>query len=413
MAKSRAFWVAVCCLLLATLAPAAGADYLTEWTSGSPALGVVVNSYPSFVAGESCVAQASVVYCVGGLNGTAYPTNLTYSAVLNPLGVGQWGRLSDYPTNVAGESCVVDSGYIYCVGGFERGTNSSSSPVVLAASYYSKLTSTGLGGWKRTTDYPFSVFDQSCAVSADYVYCVGGVTSNSTGVSIVEYAQLSSSGISQWNQAASYPSTVSAGSCASYEENLYCVGGLNGAFRAVSSVYHTPITARGLNWTRASSYPTPVAGHSCIIHFPGLYCVGGLNATAYASRGVFFTYLNSTNLRWIPSTFYPVKVQSQSCVTYSAYVYCVGGYDGQSFLASVYYSTIGTVQPNYSLVSTSTASGTRTVLPGSSLPWLANYGSVVVALGVAAAVIIASLASRTNPSPEKNATESRAFGAEA
>ena len=395
--KQRSLCAAVVltCILMTTIIPSAGADYLTQWSGNSPALGVVVNSYPEFVAGESCVAPGSIVYCMGGLNGTAQPTDTTYAASLTPLGVGQWGRLGDYPTDIAGESCVSDSGYVYCIGGLEREASSSSASDVVSASYYAPLTATGLGKWTRTTAYPFGVFDQSCTVSAGSIYCVGGIASNFTGMSAVEFAQLSPSGISQWNPATSYPLSVSAGSCGSYAGRIYCVGGLNGTSRAISSVYHARLTGGNLTWTRETSYPNPVAGHSCFVHYPGLYCVGGLNATAYATRSVFFTYLNGTGLRWIPSTFYPIDVQSQSCITHSSFVYCVGGYDGQSFLASVYYSTIGASGGNSSVASIQSSTSNIQALPaGGPVPWLADYGWLIVGAGVAAAVLAASLASK-------------------
>jgi len=387
--------ISLLCLLITGLVPLANADYLTVWTTGSPALGVIAHPYPGFVAGESCVAQASVVYCVGGLNGTALPTNSAYAASLTSSGVGQWERLSSYPTEIAGESCVADSGYIYCVGGLVKEPTRGSTSEITAASYFGPLSGVGMGNWTRTTDYPFAVFDQSCTTSSGYVYCVGGIASNSSQVSAVEYARLSASGVSKWNSATPYPSEVSASSCVSYAQGVYCVGGLNGTSRAVSSVYYTKTVGQSLDWTAVASYPDPVAGHSCIVHYPGLYCVGGLNETAYATRGVFFTYLNGNGLSWLASTFYPVEVQSQSCVTSSANIYCVGGYDGQSFLSSVYYSSIGTSPENP--VSGAAESSTATVAANAtrgSVSSVATYGSLVVAGGVAVVIIVASLTSR-------------------
>lgn len=357
-------------------------------------LGVVVNYYPGLVAGESCVAQDSVVYCVGGLNGTGLPTSLAYAAQVTGLGVGPWERLADYPTDIAGESCVADAGYIYCIGGFESEATSNSTADVSSASYFAPLSGVTIGNWTRTTDYPFGVFDQSCVASSGLVYCVGGVTSNSTATPVVEYAQLSQSGIGQWSSGVPYPSIVSAGSCASYANYVYCVGGLNGASRATSSVYYAALDGGNLNWTAAQSYPNPVAGHSCIIHYPGLYCIGGLNATAYATRGVFFSYLNGTGLNWIPSIFYPVEVQSQSCVTDSGHIYCVGGYDGQDLLASVYFSTIGTAQPNYTQQEPASSTATLQGVATSTMSSMSNYGSFLVAAAVASVVVIASLLSK-------------------
>lgn len=397
--------MAIVFVLLSALCPVVNADYLTEWSGTVPVLGVRVNAYPGFVAGQACVAQANIVYCVGGLNGTAHATNMVYAASVSGLGVGQWERLSDYPTAVSGQSCILSSGYIYCIGGLEGGAAGNSTPEVTSASYFAPLTALNVGKWTRTTDYPFGVFDQSCAVSSNYVYCVGGVTSNSTNVSAVEYAQLSPSGIAGWKPVSPYPSGIAAESCAAYSKYLYCVGGLNATSRATASVYYTSLAGSDLSWAMATGYPNPVAGHSCVIHYPGLYCIGGLNATAYATKAVFFSYLNSTHLNWIASVFYPVNVQSQSCVTYSSYIYCIGGYDGLSFLKSVYFSTIGPLPGNttVSLSTTSTASNSSVGANGSSTPGATNYElPTAVAAGAALVIVIAALASRVRLSKNEH-----------
>lgn len=310
-----------------------------------PVLGLTVNDYPSPVAALSCVAEGARIYCVGGLNGTAQTTNSTYSALLSPTGVGQWVKLPDYPTGIAGESCVVYTGYIYCVGGLQSAETPKSPSQVTRAVYFAPLMASGeISEWSRAADYPFGVYDQSCAVLQGYIYCVGGILSNSTRVSAVEYAGLSPSGITAWMRAASYPIDISAESCSVYATRLYCIGGLNATSTAVRSVYYGSLNKSGLGWTVGASYPTPVAGQSCVVHYPGLYCIGGLNSAEYATRVVVFSYINRTRLNWIYCIYYPVYTQSQSCVSYSSQIYCVGGYNGLEFLKFVYFTSIGSAQ---------------------------------------------------------------------
>jgi hypothetical protein len=323
----------------------AQADYLTEWFGSVPVLGLTVNDYPAPVAGLSCVVGGARVYCIGGLNGTAQTTSSTYTALLSTTGVGEWMKLPDYPTGIAGESCVVYAGYVYCVGGLQSAEKPKSPSQVTRAVYFAPLTASGgIGEWSRATDYPFGVYDQSCAVLQGYIYCVGGILANSTRVSAVEYAGLSPSGIAAWMRAASYPLDISAESCSAYATRLYCIGGLNATSTAVPSVYYGSVNESGLSWTVGTSYPIPVAGQSCVIHYPGLYCIGGLSSTVNATRVVVFSYINGTRLSWTGCIYYPVYTQSQSCVSYLSQIYCIGGNNGLEFLEFVYFTSIGSTQ---------------------------------------------------------------------
>jgi len=333
--------VVTLCVFLALSQPVAYADYLTEWSGTAPVLGFTVHNYPSPVAALSCVASEARVFCVGGLNGTSQTTGSTYSAPLSKLGIGEWTKLGDYPTGIAGQACVAYSGYIYCVGGLQVAETSTSNPQITPAVYFAPITASGMGGWIRTTDYPFGVYNQSCAVSQGYIYCVGGIDSNSSAVSAVECAQLLPSGISGWRTASSYPVKVAAESCSAYASRLYCVGGLNATSIATDTVFYASLNRTVPGWTGETAYPNPVAGQSCIVRYPGLYCVGGLNATSLATRSVFFSYLNETLVNWIGSVAYPVDIQSQSCVGYSSQIYCIGGYDGVQVLESVYFASVG------------------------------------------------------------------------
>jgi len=375
--------------------PVAYADYLTEWYGSVPVLGLAVNNYPSPAAALSCVAGEARVFCIGGLNGASQTTNTTYTAPISKLGVGEWTKLTDYPTGIAGQSCVVYSSRIYCVGGLQAAGTSSSKSQITSAVYFAPLTASGMGEWTRTYDYPFGIYEQSCTVLQGYIYCVGGIGPNSTAVSTVEYAQLSSSGIAGWRTASSYPIDVAAESCSGYAERLYCVGGLNLTSIAINSVYSTPLNGTELSWTGETGYPTSVAGQSCIVRYPGFYCIGGLNATSYATRSVFFSYLNETHLNWIGSAAYPVNIQSPSCVTYSSQIYCVGGYDGLEVIESVYFSSVEPAQ--VALVSTNATTTISSPSAGAVSPYALALDMVLAATACASILIITYWAPKRRP----------------
>ena len=385
--------LALTCIFLVSVQPVSYAIYLTEWYGTEPVLGYAVSSYPAPIAALSCVAGGARVFCIGGLNSTPQTTNSTYTAPLSSLGTGAWARLPDYPTGIAGQSCVAYSGYVYCVGGLQAASTATSESEVTSAVYFAPLTASGMGPWTRAADYPFGVYDQSCAVMQGYVYCVGGVGSNSSIVSAVEYAQLSPSGISRWMTATSYPVVVAAESCSGYAARLYCVGGLNATSIAVGSVYDGSLNGSQLGWTEDTVYPTPVAGQSCLVQYPGLYCIGGLNSTSYATRSVYFSYLNDTHLNWIGSAAYPVDVQGQACVTYASQIYCIGGYDGTEFIASVFFSSIGpTLESPVGATSTTkvaTSGVASGVVPAPTSSYALAMDFVLAGTALASIVIIA------------------------
>lgn len=400
--RALCLMLALTCASLVILQPVAYATYLTEWYGTVPVLGYSVSNYPSSVAALSCIAGGARVFCIGGLNSTSQTTNSTYAAPLTTLGTGGWAKLPDYPTGIAGQSCMVYSGYVYCVGGLQVAATGSTGSQITSAVYFAALTPSGMGAWTRTTDYPFDVYDQSCAVIQGYVYCVGGVSSNSREVSAVEYAPLSPSGITRWMTATSYPTVVAAESCAGYAASLYCVGGLNATSIAVSTVYHGSPNGSELSWVGGADYPTPVAGQSCLVQYPGLYCIGGLNSTSYATRSVYFSYLNDTQLNWIGSAAYPVDVQGQSCVAYSSQIYCIGGYNGTEFIGSVYFSSIGPMQVTPVEATSSTKVATSAIEAGASST---NTSSYALAMDlVLAGTAIASVAIIAFLGPDKRGT---------
>ncbi len=167
--------------------------------------------------------------------------------------------------------------YVYCVG----------SPVPsFNQSYYSTLDPSGAESWKSTTDYPIPFLEGSCASSGGYVYCLGDseilFSSRSTEAF---YAPISSKGIGAWQQTTSYPVQFNSGSCAAYNNYIYCVG----TFNSLSSnkVFYAPISSKGIGaWQQTTSYPSQFYGGQCSTLNGYIYCIGDtyLNASAFATK---------------------------------------------------------------------------------------------------------------------------------
>src|SRR2546429_3742642 len=107
-------------------------------------------------------------------------TNVVYFAPLSSSGVGSWSSATSYPLNVISPSCVVGSGFAYCIGG-DTATHSPFGGTFTgftSAVYFASLSSSGLGSWASTTSYPTVIYTQSCALDSGFVYCIGGDNEN-------------------------------------------------------------------------------------------------------------------------------------------------------------------------------------------------------------------------------------------
>jgi hypothetical protein len=176
--------------------------------------------YVDLGSGPACVTSSGDAYCVGGA--FCYATiagpgcvadRFSYYAVLSsgihappgqsPVAKSAWANTTSYPDqtsldfayqDVNSLSCVADSGYIYCVGGGPAGGG-------VNATYFAPLSSSGIGSWTATTDYPVGVASASCVTYSGYIYCINGIAAlGPAGVEVptTYYAPLSSSGIGAW-----------------------------------------------------------------------------------------------------------------------------------------------------------------------------------------------------------------------
>ncbi len=292
---------------------------LDSGIAGWSATSTYPNLYPSY--DTTCVSYSGYVYCVGGepivFNFVISASTEVDFASLSTSGVGGWVSTTNYPSpggfgGIAGAACVTSGGYIYCVAG---GVNNAGgyTPNV----YYAPISSSGVGAWQQTSTYPFSGVT-SCAASNGYIYCVGGHNSNI--YSNVYYASLSSSGVGAWQQTSTYPIPDAGASCTISNGYIYCIGGYNGGF--VSNAYYAPISSSGVGaWQQTSSYPEASSNPSCIIANGYIYCVSGQTSSSSLTNGNVPTYVyyapisNSGIGGWSETAQYPLSdIISPSCV---------------------------------------------------------------------------------------------------
>jgi hypothetical protein len=205
-------------------------SYFTKlFANGSLAAWQPTTPYPVPIDSESCVGWSSRIYCVGGNNETGgvesdvEPSSTVWFAPVNSSGIGEWARTTPYPSGIFVPSCYATGGFVFCL----NGSDSNGDP--LGTIYFAPLTADGVGSWKVTSAYPIPSVGPSCVIVSGYIYCVGGETARGqppTFTNFVYFAQISSGGIGPWTQGASYPRDVGT-SCVTLQGNIYCVGGFD------------------------------------------------------------------------------------------------------------------------------------------------------------------------------------------
>lgn len=314
-------------LVLMALAPltCVRAEALSSWEGAT--------AYPTNIDDESCVADSGYIYCVAGApGGGVSATYAVYSASVSAGVVGTWKSTSSYPSRIVGQSCVAYSGYIYCVGGYNF-------PQYMNAVYFASLSGGFVGTWTISTNaYPINVKGPACVAYSGYIYCVGGW--NGTSTSAAYSASLSSGVIGPWKVSTAYPTGIYGQSCVAYLGYVYCVGGWSDLRTA--NVYSASISNGVIGaWSSTTLFPADIYSQSCLAYSGYVYCVGG-NTNAGISGAVYYASLSSGRVGiWTNTNEYPTNINSHSCAIDSDYIYCVGGsVTPGSFIDAVYSAQI-------------------------------------------------------------------------
>ncbi len=349
-------------------------------------------SYPTNATGFSCVTNSSYVYCVGGyaLTGNSLSNKPAYYAELTANGISNWKETASYPGNFLGNDCVSGANHIYCIGYLNDGQDT----------YFANLTQNGIENWRPTSNYPLvNISELSCTPQSGYVYCIGmgadlNAPSNST-----YYANITSTGLGPWIQSSNYPVNLTAvPDCFGGSNFVYCLGGFT------NSSYYSYVNASGINgWRQSANYSESVIGNSCIeANTSDAYCVGGfefglnvsfdtttnsISVTTYngVTNSIYFGFAYSDGvLNWYKSNeSYPMPVYQPECVEYNATLYnttmyCIGGQTynesgglvntNSSYYAQMYYlSSLPTATSSSTSPSTSTVSQTGATAPPTTL----------------------------------------------
>jgi len=302
----------------------------STWSAGAGYPVQVGGTYA--VAGQQCVNDGSYIYCIGGQDANGGARDEVYAAPSTGNITG-WAAETPYPQTVNGQSCVDYSGYLYCVGGSYDGAGDD-----IASSYFAPVSTNGtVGSWSATTQFPIPIDSQSCAASTGFVYCVGGnnetdgSNADSTASNSVWYAPLSSSGIGSWSQTKAYPENVFFTSCLTSGGYIYCLGGVDSNFNPVSVSYSAALSSSGVGpWVQTTAYPIQASGQACAVSSGYVYCVGGEEGQGSYTGAAYYASVSSGAIgSWSQAAAYPLSSQTD-CVISSGNMYCVGGFDSSS-----------------------------------------------------------------------------------
>jgi hypothetical protein len=320
-------------LFALALLPGGGPGCTSTWNC-APAYPIQVAGNIG-VAATQCVANSADLYCIGGVDSNGGPHNEVYSGNIATSGniTGWTLNPNSYPSNISGESCVVSTGYVYCVGGANDAAGDD-----VASSYYAQLESGGgVGSWFYTTPYPVPVDFESCVAASSNIFCVGGNnetdgTDATVGPSSsVWFAPLSPTGIGGWTKTTPYPANAYLPSCFTTSADIYCLGGVDSTDNPLGNAYYATISATGIGeWIPTVSYPLPSTGPACVTSGGYAYCIGGATSggqSASYTSAVYSAHVSNEGIgNWTERPDYPDSVAT-TCVIFSAHLYCIGGYD--------------------------------------------------------------------------------------
>ncbi len=311
------------------------------------------NSLPAGRTFNGVVAANGYIYSIGGYNGGGQST--AYYAALNADGsVGDWRTTSSLPTSLSNATAVVYNGYVYVAGG-------QVSITLQNKVYYARLNTDGtLGSWQTATNLPQAIQSQSSVVANGYLYMLGGSNNViNNNINSIYYAKINSDGsIGAWTtNGTNLPAATRGHTSVVANGYVYMIGG--NASGGTTNVYFAKLNGDGSvgSWTSTNGMPAARVGHSSVVANGYVYAMGG-DDTSNAQDEVFFAKLNDNGTvgTWATNQYLIPGVRgniSKNGVIENGYMYVVGGStttSGTSGIQStVYYASTARISMNANL----------------------------------------------------------------
>ncbi len=262
---------------------------------------------------------------------------------LSTNGVSPFQATSSLPLATSDLTSAVYNDYIYQLGG--ASTQGGSSVTVNFAHINSDGT---IGEWAATTPLPNAVYDSSTVIHNGYIYQVGGAPNGGNGSSsTIYYAPLNSDGtVGTWNTTTSLPQQLVGHSTVVNNDYMYVIGGMDTTAGLSNKIYYAPINVNGTigSWTNGGTVPDYSLEGTAVVNNNRVYVAGGIGSGFSPLADVFIGNLNidgSVSSWAVSSNPMPTAVVSGSSVVNNNYIYVLGG--GASLGAvgdSIYYAEI-------------------------------------------------------------------------
>ncbi len=282
--------------------------------------GCIVGTSPSGCTSRTDVVQTFQIYN----NDSGSPSGFTTSA-------------NTYATNPnrVGASATVLNGYLYVAGGC---TSTGDCTTAVNNVSYTAIDSTSgaLGAWSNTTaTLPAVRVWGKLLAAGGTLYYVGGQDSGSNEQTTVYYGTPSGGNVSSWATASNgIPAARTKFGATVWNNRLYVVGGLSDGATLTTdtnTVYISPQLNAGGNigsaWTTSTAFTVNRYGGAVVAYANNLYLLGGNDGANYLSDVQYSKIDPSAGTvgTWGYTTSLPAPLSQADVFAANGYIYLLGG----------------------------------------------------------------------------------------
>jgi hypothetical protein len=181
------------------------------------------NSTTSFTtgrAGHTSVVQNGYLYVIGGIDGGAVYLNDVQYAPINANGtIGTWNTTTSFTTGRYAHTSAVYNGYLFVIGGYD-GTALYRNDV-----QYAPINANGTTGtWNSTTSFTTGRYAHTSVVNSNYLYVIGGLGGGN--LNDVQYSSINANGtIGTWTTTTPFTTARYEHTSVVYNGYIYVLGG--------------------------------------------------------------------------------------------------------------------------------------------------------------------------------------------
>jgi len=299
------------------------------------------------------VAYGGHLYILGGANGynvNSAVSNVYYTTLNADGSTGSWGTTSPFTTARLGPAAVAYNGYMYVMGGYHTGSDTSCSAA--SAQYCddvqkAAINSDGTLGTWSSVGSRYSATGRAflgAAAYDGYLYIMGGDYNNNSSVSAeTDVGQIQSDGsIASWTTTGSLVQSQSEFAVAQAGPYVYLLGGrLGGGSVYNNYIQYATLTSGGTTtWASANNFFTNArnnltggASNGFVYITGGQYGAGtnNYNDTQYARICMDTSTTDGCNGTvgtlgtWHATSSFTTARGGQAGTIYNGYIYVMGG----------------------------------------------------------------------------------------